>query len=108
NVRWLVRKLAFSDFGEVIDPPSADVTAHVVEMLAREGYAGDARVERAVAWLLDAQEPDGSWRGRWGAHPVYGTGAVVPGLVEAGVPQAHPTIRSAVRWLESVQNDDGG
>ena len=30
----LVEKLPFCDFGAVIDPPSADVTAHVVEMLA--------------------------------------------------------------------------
>jgi squalene-hopene/tetraprenyl-beta-curcumene cyclase len=104
NVRWLVRKLAFSDFGEVIDPPSADVTAHVVEMLAKEGMVAD----RAVRWLLREQEPDGSWFGRWGANFVYGTGAVVPALVEAGVPQQHPAIRRAVAWLESVQNEDGG
>jgi squalene-hopene/tetraprenyl-beta-curcumene cyclase len=108
NVRWLVRKLAFSDFGEVIDPPSADVTAHVVEMLAKEGMAGDPRVDRAVAWLLREQEADGSWFGRWGANHVYGTGAVVPALVEAGVPQAHDAIRRAVAWLEGVQNEDGG
>ena len=38
-----------------------------------------------VQWLLDAQEPDGSWFGRWGANYVYGTGAVVPALVAAGV-----------------------
>jgi squalene-hopene/tetraprenyl-beta-curcumene cyclase len=104
NVRWLVRKLAFSDFGEVIDPPSADVTAHVVEMLAKEGMVAD----RAVRWLLREQEPDGSWFGRWGANFVYGTGAVVPALVEAGVPQQDPAIRRAVAWLESVQNEDGG
>jgi squalene-hopene/tetraprenyl-beta-curcumene cyclase len=104
NVRWLVRKLAFSDFGEVIDPPSADVTAHVVEMLAKEGMVAD----RAVRWLLREQEPDGSWFGRWGANFVYGTGAVVPALVESGVPQQHPAIRRAVAWLESVQNEDGG
>jgi squalene-hopene/tetraprenyl-beta-curcumene cyclase len=108
NVRWLVRKLAFSDFGEVIDPPSADVTAHVVEMLAREGMAGDPRLGRAVDWLLREQEPDGSWFGRWGANHVYGTGAVVPALVEAGVPQSHEAVRRAVAWLEAVQNEDGG
>jgi squalene-hopene/tetraprenyl-beta-curcumene cyclase len=108
NVRWLVRKLAFSDFGEVIDPPSADVTAHVVEMLAREGMRGDPRLDRAVQWLLREQEPDGSWFGRWGANCVYGTGAVVPALVEAGVEQADPAIRRAVAWLEQVQNADGG
>jgi squalene-hopene/tetraprenyl-beta-curcumene cyclase len=104
NVRWLVRKLAFSDFGEVIDPPSADVTAHTVEMLAKEGVAAD----RAVQWLLREQEADGSWFGRWGANYVYGTGAVVPALVEAGVPQSHEAVRRAVAWLERVQNVDGG
>ena len=33
NCRALVRDLPFCDFGEVIDPPSADVTAHALEML---------------------------------------------------------------------------
>jgi squalene-hopene/tetraprenyl-beta-curcumene cyclase len=61
-----------------------------------------------VQWLLEAQEADGSWFGRWGVNYVYGTGAAVPALVAAGVsPDAEP-IRRAVRWLESVQNEDGG
>jgi squalene-hopene/tetraprenyl-beta-curcumene cyclase len=108
NVRWIIRKLPFLDFGEVIDPPSADVTAHVVEMLAKEGMADEPRVQRAVRWLLREQEPDGSWYGRWGANYLYGTGAVVPALVEAGLEPSHPAIRRAVAWLERVQNDDGG
>ena len=37
NTRALVRELPFLDFGEVIDEPSADVTAHAVEMLAAWG-----------------------------------------------------------------------
>jgi squalene-hopene/tetraprenyl-beta-curcumene cyclase len=61
-----------------------------------------------VAWLLNAQEPDGSWFGRWGANYVYGTGAVVPALVAAGLPADAPEIGRAVRWLEDHQNDDGG
>ena len=108
NVRWLVRKLPFCDFGEVIDPPSADVTAHVVEMLAKEGMADEPVTRRAVEWLLREQEADGSWFGRWGANHVYGTGAVVPALVEAGLAPSHPAIRRAVAWLERIQNDDGG
>ncbi len=35
NTQTLCRQLPFCDFGELIDPPSADVTAHVVEMLAK-------------------------------------------------------------------------
>jgi squalene-hopene/tetraprenyl-beta-curcumene cyclase len=108
NTRELVRALPFCDFGEVIDPPSADVTAHVIEALAMENFASTAPVRRAVDWLLRAQEPDGSWFGRWGANHVYGTGAAVPALVAAGLPPGHPAIRRAVDWLLARQNPDGG
>src|SRR5262249_47144749 len=77
-------RVPFCDCGEVPDPPSADVTAHVVEALAAEGLAGSRAARRGVAWLLRAQESDGSWFGRWGANYVYGTGAVVPALIAAG------------------------
>jgi squalene-hopene/tetraprenyl-beta-curcumene cyclase len=108
NTQRLCGELPFCDFGEVIDPPSADVTAHVVEMLAEEGRADDPRCRRGVEWLLRHQEPDGSWFGRWGANYVYGTGAAVPALVRAGLAPDHPAIRRAVRWLETHQNADGG
>jgi len=107
NTRTLATKLPFCDFGAVIDPPSADVTAHVVEMLATEG-AYPERCRRGVAWLLNQQEPDGSWFGRWGANYIYGTAAAVPALIVAGVDPGAAPIRSAVRWLKRRQNDDGG
>lgn len=108
NTRALCGELPFCDFGEVIDPPSADVTAHVIEMLAEEGLADDPRTRAARAWLLRAQEADGSWFGRWGANYIYGTGAAVPGLVRAGIAPTHPAIQRAVSWLEARQNEDGG
>jgi squalene-hopene/tetraprenyl-beta-curcumene cyclase len=108
NVRTLIRKLPFCDFGEVIDPPSADVTAHVVEALANEGLQSHPAVRSGVEYLLREQEPDGSWFGRWGCNYLYGTGAVVPALVAAGISREHPAIRRAVAWLERVQNEDGG
>ncbi|MFF8480145.1 squalene--hopene cyclase [Streptomyces antibioticus] len=108
NTSRFPNRLPFCDFGEVIDPPSADVTAHVVEMLAVEGLSHDPRTRRGIAWLLAEQEPDGSWFGRWGVNYVYGTGSVVPALTAAGLPARHPAIRRAVGWLERVQNDDGG
>ncbi|HEY5303712.1 MAG TPA: squalene--hopene cyclase [Acidimicrobiales bacterium] len=107
NVRTLCRELPFCDFGELIDPPSADVTAHVLEALAGREHAKGS-VQRGIAWLLNAQEADGSWFGRWGANYIYGTGAAIPGLVAAGVPTNHPAIRRAVAFLEQHQNDDGG
>jgi squalene-hopene/tetraprenyl-beta-curcumene cyclase len=108
NTRALCSELPFCDFGEVTDPPSADVTAHVIEMLAEEGRASDPRVRRAVDWLLREQEAEGSWFGRWGANHVYGTGACVPALIRAGIEPSHPAIRRAVAWLEDRQNEDGG
>ena len=108
NTRELAYKLPFCDFGAVIDPPSADVTAHVVEMLAAEGQADSPEAQRGLRWLLGAQEPDGSWFGRWGCNYVYGIGAAVPALVAAGLaPDAAP-VRRAVDWLVAHQNDDGG
>jgi squalene-hopene/tetraprenyl-beta-curcumene cyclase len=108
NTRQLAYELPFCDFGAVIDPPSADVTAHSVEMLALEGQAGDARTRRGLGWLERSQEPDGSWFGRWGANYVYGIGAVVPAVVAAGVPASDPRIRRAIDWLRDHQNPDGG
>jgi squalene-hopene/tetraprenyl-beta-curcumene cyclase len=104
----LIKELPFSDFGAVIDPPTADVTAHVVEMLAGEGLADEQKVRRARVWLKQAQEADGPWFGRWGANFIYGTGAALPALIAAGVSPAEPAIRAAVRWLEDHQNADGG
>jgi squalene-hopene/tetraprenyl-beta-curcumene cyclase len=108
NRQALVRDVPFCDFGEVIDPPSADVTAHAIEMLAAVGRAGHPRGVAGTDWLLEAQEPDGSWFGRWGVNHVYGTAAAIPALIDAGHDPASAPVRRAVRWLEEHQNEDGG
>jgi squalene-hopene/tetraprenyl-beta-curcumene cyclase len=103
---WLY-DIPFFDFGAVIDPPSVDVSAHAVELLAKEpGYEEAAR--RGVEYLLREQKPDGAWFGRWGVNYLYGTGAALPALEAAGFEPAHPVMRRAVAWLRSVQNEDGG
>ena len=107
NFQTLCRELPFCDFGELIDPPSADVTAHVLEALGPREHSTVA-VHNGVAWLLRAQEADGSWFGRWGANYIYGTGAAIPGLVAAGVSTSNSAIRRGVDWLEAHQNADGG
>ncbi len=108
NTRALVRELPFLDFGEVIDEPSADVTAHTIEMLGLLGRGEEPATKAGVRWLLEHQESDGSWYGRWGINHVYGTGAAVPGLVAAGVSPQSTAIKRAVGWLERHQNEDGG
>ena len=108
NTQKLCAEIPFCDFGEVIDPPSADVTAHVIEMLAHEGYGDDMRTERGRQRLLAEQEADGSWFGRWGANYIYGTGAALPALAALGETPEGPATRRAVKWLEEHQNPDGG
>jgi squalene-hopene/tetraprenyl-beta-curcumene cyclase len=107
NRSRLVEKLPFCDFGEVTDPPSADVTAHALEALALEGLTHIPEAQRGLEYLLREQERDGSWYGRWGANHLYGTGASVPALVACGLGR-HPSVGRAVEWLARVQNADGG
>ena len=109
NDKGYIAKMPFSDFGEILDPPSVDVTAHVVEMLGKLGYGKDfPAVKRAYRYIRDEQEPDGSWFGRWGVNYTYGTGAVLPALEAIGEDMEQPYIRRAVDWLIDHQNPDGG
>lgn len=102
-------RIPFCDFGEVLDPPSVDVTAHVVEALAALGYrAGHPAVRRALDFLRREQEADGSWFGRWGVNHVYGTGAVLPALRAIGVDRSEPWVQRGADWLVAHQNADGG
>ena len=105
NTRTLLTSLPFCDFGAVIDPPTADVTAHVIEMLAAEPTADPDVLRRGIDWLRREQEPDGAWFGRWGANYVYGIGAAVPALIAAGV-SGGATDRG-VRFLIDTQRVDG-
>jgi squalene-hopene/tetraprenyl-beta-curcumene cyclase len=106
DAEWLY-ELPFCDFGAVIDPPSVDVAAHVIELLAPEpGY--EQVVRRGVEYVLGEQEADGSWFGRWGVNYIYGAGAALPALAAAGIPPDHPAVRGAVEWLVAHQNEDGG
>jgi squalene-hopene/tetraprenyl-beta-curcumene cyclase len=112
NDSELPNQLPFFDFGAVTDPPTADVTAHVVEMLACEPRplkpGWQEALKRGVEWLSANQEPDGSYWGRWGVNYIYGTGAVLPALVAAGIPAGDPRVADGVRWLVERQNPDGG
>jgi squalene-hopene/tetraprenyl-beta-curcumene cyclase len=109
NTKRFVAEIPFCDFGEVIDPPSEDVTAHVVEWLALQGATRrDPAVRRALRYLYRTQCPDGSWFGRWGVNYLYGLGAVLPALAAVGEDRRSAPFRKAVRWLETHQNPDGG
>lgn len=108
NTRRLTNEIPFCDFGEVIDPPSEDVTAHVVEALALLGEGGSPAVRRGLNYLRREQRPDGSWFGRWGVNYVYGTGGVLPAFHAAGIDMSKGRFRRAAGWLRAHQNPDGG
>ena len=109
NRKLFLARIPFADFGALLDPPSADVTAHILELLGHLGY--DKRfgpVRRALAYIRREQEPDGPWFGRWGVNYLYGTGAVLPALRAIGEDMDQLYIRRAVEWLVAHQNGDGG
>jgi len=106
-VRTLVYRLPFADFGALLDPPTEDVTAHAVEMLTALGEpAGGEIMAPAIAYLRRTQRPAGSWFGRWGVNHLYGTWCVVSALAPLRV--AVGEVSAAVRWVQRVQNPDGG
>jgi squalene-hopene/tetraprenyl-beta-curcumene cyclase len=109
NTSEYLNHIPFADHGALLDPPTADVTARCVSMLAQLGTASGARALAAgLAFLRRCQERDGSWFGRWGMNYVYGTWSVLCALAVAGVDRDAPEILRAVAWLRAVQNEDGG
>ena len=109
NDTRIITKIPFCDFGEVLDPPSADVTAHVVEGLVAAGIdVNSPALRRAVDYLWSEQEPAGCWFGRWGVNYIYGTAAVLPTLAAAGEDMKQDRIARAISWLLEHQNEDGG
>jgi squalene-hopene/tetraprenyl-beta-curcumene cyclase len=109
NDKPIITKIPFANFGEALDPPSVDVTAHVLEALGSLGYTADhPAVRRALDFVLSEQEPDGSWFGRWGVNYIYGLGAVLPALHALKQDMTATRVRKAAQWLVVRQNADGG
>lgn len=109
NDKHYLNNLPFADHGALLDPPTADVSARVVSMLAQMGEPNDSpRMQAALAWLEKEQEPEGSWFGRWGVNYVYGTWSVLCALGRAGISADTPMVARAVAWLKTIQNPDGG
>jgi squalene-hopene/tetraprenyl-beta-curcumene cyclase len=109
NNQKILTKIPFCDFGEALDPPSVDVTAHVVEAFAGLGLGKyHPAMVRALAYLHREQEAEGPWFGRWGVNYLYGTGAVMPALKAIGEDMTGPNIARACDWLLSRQQTNGG
>ena len=96
---WLTQ-VPFADHNAMIDPSTADITARVLECLARfPGSTSHPVVQRALDFLRRDQASDGCWYGRWGVNYLYGTWQVLRGLRCIGEDMQSPVVRRAVRWL---------
>lgn len=109
NDKEFLNRIPFADLEAMIDPPTADVTGRVLEMMGMYGYTPDSSMaKRAIGLLRSIQEPDGCWWGRWGVNYIYGTWSVLAGLASIGEDMGKPYVRRAVEWLKEHQNRDGG
>ena len=101
--------IPFADHGALLDPPTVDVTARCLSMLAQLGYGRDHEtVRRGIEYLRREQEADGSWYGRWGVNYVYGTWSTLCALNALGFPPDDPMVQRGVAYLKSMQRPDGG
>ncbi len=109
NTKMIFQYIPFADHNAMLDPPTVDITGRILEMLATYGYTrSDKRVQKAIRFIFDEQEPDGSWFGRWGVNYIYGTYLVLRGLEAIGVDHNEPQVQQAAEWIRMVQNPDGG
>jgi len=105
---WL-EDMPFADHNAILDPTCSDLTARTLELFGYIRFDRNHRaVKRALKYLIDTQEEDGSWYGRWGVNYIYGTWQVLRGLRAIGEDMTQDWILRGRDWLESCQNNDGG
>ncbi len=109
NEHYYLNHIPFADHGALLDPPTVDVTARCIGMLAQLGRTkDDPAVARAIDYLRREQEKDGSWFGRWGTNYIYGTWSALNAINAVGIDNSDPMVRRAVEYLVNCQGDDGG
>ena len=108
NDREILTQVPFADHNAMIDPPTADITARVLEMYGRLGMtAREPMFEKALEFVWNEQEPDSCWYGRWGVNYIYGTWQVLVGLAEFGIPSSDLRLQAAADWLKRTQQASG-
>jgi len=112
NTDWDILKMVPIDNAKdaAVDPSTADLTGRVLEYFGNFAHLNDTHphIKQAVSWLIDNQEKNGSWYGRWGVCYIYGTWAALTGLTAVGMKPNHPAIQKAIAWLKKIQHSNGG
>jgi squalene-hopene/tetraprenyl-beta-curcumene cyclase len=110
NTQFYLNNIPFSDHGALLDPPTVDVSARCLSMLAQLGEttANSEPARRALNFIVKDQLRDGSWYGRWGMNYVYGTWSALCALNAAGIAPTDTRVKRGADWLIGIQNADGG
>jgi squalene-hopene/tetraprenyl-beta-curcumene cyclase len=110
NTHEFLNNIPFADHGALLDPPSPDLTARCMSMLAQLGATLDnsPALRAGLDYLRRSQLPDGSWYGRWGINYIYGTWSALCALNALGLAHETPEMERAAAWLIAIQNADGG
>ena len=107
--KGVLEKVPFADHNAMLDPECADITARILELLGYEGWSAEhPQIQKALRFIREHQEEDGSWYGRWGVNYIYGTWQVLRGLRALNLNMNQAWLIKARDWLESVQHDNGG
>ena len=102
-------RVPFADHNAMIDPSTPDLTGRVLESLALWGDSPqDPPVQKALRYIRQTQEADGSWHGRWGVNYIYGTWQALVGLAAMQVPKDDPAMQKGANWLLAHQQACGG
>ena len=111
NTHYYLDEIPFADHGALLDPPTSDVSARCAMLMAKVAQDHDeyrSALERTIDYIRKEQETNGSWFGRWGTNYIYGTWSVLLGLEQTNLPKSDPVYTNAVKWLKSMQREDGG
>ena len=109
NNRLILNNIPFADHGALLDPSTEDLTGRALEALGTLGHSRDLpAARRGIEFLKRTQHPSGAWYGRWGVNYIYGTWSVLRGLRAIGEDLSQGYVQGALRWVEAIQNPDGG
>ncbi|MCF7970215.1 MAG: squalene--hopene cyclase [Methylococcaceae bacterium] len=111
NTYYYLNEIPFADHGALLDPPTIDVSARCVMLMAKVSQDHKEYLpayQRCINYIRSEQEENGSWFGRWGTNYIYGVWSVLMALEHTDIPKSDPMYTKATHWLKSVQNKDGG
>jgi squalene-hopene/tetraprenyl-beta-curcumene cyclase len=110
NTHYYLNEIPFADHGALLDPPTVDVSARCATLLHLHNHLPQYRtaLNACIRYLIQEQEEDGSWFGRWGTNYIYGTWSVLDALGTIGIGRDQPEVNRAITWLKDRQNTDGG